>query len=124
MIFIRFWKPALWLILIIAASLFPGNKMPSVPLFPHADKAVHIMMYFILSLLLVKPVIRSGVKKAGWWVILFCLLFGVAMELTQAFGTTSRSGSWWDQWANTTGSVLGTSTYLYLLRNTRFNRFL
>jgi VanZ family protein len=123
MIVIRFWKPVLWLVILVKLSLMAGNKLPSVPLLPHMDKLVHAVMYFILAFLLTRPVIRTGISKPYFWIILFCLVAGMLIEILQQYYALYRSGSILDEIANVAGAVLGILFFHYAIRNTRLEKW-
>jgi VanZ family protein len=112
---IRFWKPFLWLAVIISLSLIPGNKLPGVPLFPHFDKAAHTVMYFGLAVLLVRP-LRFIVANPYVWSVVICLITGMLMEFLQEFMAVNRTGSWADILANSVGIMLGILFYHYSIR--------
>lgn len=121
---LRFWKPALWLLFIITASLFPGNRLPGVPLFPFADKAIHFFLYFVLALLMVKPVAAS-IRNMSWlWVILIGLTVGGAVEILQEVACFHRSGSSADQFANMAGTITGTLLCIVLRKYPALYRWL
>ena len=119
-----FWKPAIWLAIILAASLLPGNKLPGVPLFPHADKIIHFFMYFVLAVLLVKPVSLLTSRKPWLWIIAFGILTGSLTELAQELGGLYRSGSLTDQLANTTGTLSGAFFHVILKKYPALNKYL
>ena len=103
----KFWKPAVLLAVIIFLSLYPSSKLPKVPLFPHVDKVIHICMYFVLTLFLVRPFQTTGARFPYFYSVLTCAIVGGMLEICQAVFTTSRSGSWLDEVANISGAILG-----------------
>lgn len=109
-------------LLIVFLSLcpfFPDTGLEEIPLI---DKWVHFVMYGGLCLViwwetpfsptqalprgegLKKSSLLGGVKGA----VLFPLLLSGAMELMQAYCTTTRNGDWGDMAANAIGVLLGT----------------
>jgi VanZ family protein len=113
---LRFWKPLLWLAIILVLSLIPGNKLPGIPRIPHIDKVVHALMYFGLAVLLVRPLKRLPSSRAYIWAVLICLVIGTAVEYSQAYLTVNRSGSFYDELANAAGAILGVVFYHLFIR--------
>lgn len=114
---LSFWKPILWLSIILVLSLIPGNKLPGIPLFPHIDKVVHALMYFGLAVLLVRPLKRLPGSRPYLWSVMICLVIGTAVEYSQAYLTVNRSGSFYDELANVLGAIMGVVFYHLLIRN-------
>ena len=112
---LRFWKPVLWLIIILILSLIPGNRLPGIPLFPHFDKLVHAAMYFGLAVLLIKPLNNLPLRRPYIWAVLVCIVIGIVIEFSQEYMAVNRSGNWHDEAANLTGSLLGILFYHYLV---------
>lgn len=77
---------------ITALSLMPSRDFPDVPMFPHADKVIHFLMYGLLAFLLCwafpAKAGNRAIRFAG--IILFCMAYGVLMELLQ--GTFTQLG--------------------------------
>ena len=114
---LSFWKPLLWLVIILVLSLIPGNKLPGIPLFPHIDKVVHALMYFGLAILLVRPLKRVPGSRPYLWAVLICLIIGTAVEYSQAHLAVNRSGNFYDELANVFGAMLGVGFYHLFIRN-------
>lgn len=119
---LRFWKPVLWLIIILILSLIPGNRLPGIPLFPHVDKAVHAAMYFGLALLLVRPLSHHRLRRPYTGAVLICLVIGILVEISQEYMAVNRSGNWPDVAANLTGALTGIIFYHYLIMGSWFER--
>lgn len=117
MIILRFWKAIVWLAILIKLSLMAGNKLPSVPVFAHMDKVVHALMYFVLAFLLSRPVTRTGIRRPYLWIVLFCLVTGMLIEILQKYFALNRSGSFLDELANITGAILGILFFHFVVRN-------
>lgn len=124
MILIQFWKPILWLAIIAKLSLMAGNKLPSVPVVLHMDKLVHAGMYFVLAFLLSRPVLRTGIKRPYLWIVVFCLVTGLLIEILQKYYAYHRSGSLLDELANITGAILGILFFHYVIRNSRWEKWI
>jgi VanZ family protein len=120
---IRFWKPILWLIIIMTLSLIPGNKLPGMPVFPHFDKVVHALMYFGLAVLLIKPLRINKIPRYYIWTLIICIVIGSLIELSQQYLAVNRSGSWLDELANVSGALSGVFFYHHAIRGYWWERF-
>jgi len=105
---LRFIPAGIWSAVIAFLCLMPSGDLPENQLFniPHFDKLVHAGLYFILSLLLIKPLSKSGLP-AILPIIAYTVILGGGLELLQAFFTVSRSGSWFDLLADIIGAMAG-----------------
>lgn len=121
---VQFWKPVGWIVVILALSLVPGNRLPGVALFVHSDKLVHALMYFGLAVLLVKPVKTFRHQSPYLIVFLVCVILGMLVELAQFRLVSGRSGSWPDGLANGAGAILGIVIYHTTLKGTRLERWI
>ncbi|MCS6819804.1 MAG: VanZ family protein [Chitinophagales bacterium] len=97
----------LWMGLIIYLSLSPPNRFPSYTI-PHLDKAVHLILYGILYALMLygwRRYLPMGMllKRVKVFVFVYCLVFGIIIEVAQHFFTQGRSFDVWDILANTLG---------------------
>ncbi len=124
MLIVRFWKPILWLVIIMIMSLIPGNKLPGLPVFPHFDKVVHAAMYFGLAVLLVKPFRLIKVSRNYLWSFLICISIGSIIELSQEYLAFNRTGSWIDEMSNIAGALLGIIFYHFAARGYRWEKLL
>jgi VanZ family protein len=111
----RFLPPLLWVAIIVFISLVPADDLPETPLFniPHFDKLVHTGLYFILAILLVRP-LQKVKLPAYLYAIVFSVLLGGGLELLQLYCTGTRTGSWYDLLAD----MLGTAGGLVLCHHT------
>jgi VanZ family protein len=82
----------------------PANQIPTAPFLniPHFDKIVHFGMFFILCLLLFRPV-KEFTPNYYFWTPLIALVFAVTLEFLQQKITKSRSSDVYDLWANAAG---------------------
>jgi VanZ family protein len=81
------WTPPLaWAVLIFAGSARPSVPLPGIP---GIDLAAHAGEYFVLGLLLARPLARHlrGQSPFRVWTatVLLCLLYAVTDEAHQAF---------------------------------------
>ncbi len=88
-------------------------------LFPHYDKAVHFLMYFVLCLLVWGERLRSRGAEDGrgrWlWTVAVPVALGGAIELAQEYLTTYRSGDWTDLAADALGVAFAVPAGLLLM---------
>ncbi|HAQ65255.1 MAG TPA: hypothetical protein DCR43_05315 [Bacteroidales bacterium] len=97
----------LYVALITALSLVSGHDLPSVKLFRHADKVIHMCMYagFTFLLLWGWPRLFRGSRQ---WLPLFVVMFwGLSMEILQDLGHYGRSFELFDLVANVLGFFPG-----------------
>lgn len=82
----------------------PANQLPSTPFMkiPHFDKIVHFGMFFILCILLFRP-IKQFTPNYFFWAPLVALVFAVLLEFLQQKITASRHSDVYDLWANAAG---------------------
>lgn len=123
MVFRDFWKPAVWLTIILSLSLIPGNTLPGIPIFPHFDKLVHAAMYFGLAILLVNPLSKRHMNAVYLHVLLICFVIGILIELSQAYIAMNRSGTWGDVTANICGTVLGIGFYHLVVKGRKCEKY-
>ena len=119
-----FIKPFIWLIFIAVLSLMPAEDLPKVPMWnlPQFDKLVHFTMYFILAVLLAKPLIK--LELLVWSIVLFIsVLIGGLIEILQFAITNYRSASWFDFLADITGAIIGLLAYGKLVSGKWWERY-
>lgn len=119
-----FMKPFIWLLFIAVLSLMPAEDLPKMPLrdLPQYDKMVHFTMYFILAVLLVKPLII--LQYPVWLVVLFIsVLIGGLIEILQFAITNYRSASWFDFVADITGAITGLLAFGKLVAGKSWERY-
>lgn len=94
----------------------PASQLPSEPfsMIPHFDKLVHFAMFFILCLLLFRPV-KQFTPNFYFWTPLLTLVFAVAMEFLQQKITKSRSSDIYDLWANSAGLAVSVVFYRFFV---------
>ncbi len=85
------------LTIITTLSLWPLEKLPSVP---GGDKTHHLIAYAVLMF-------PTALRKSTYWkfVGLFFIAYSGAIELLQPY--VNRYGEWLDMAANTTGVLCG-----------------
>lgn len=90
----------------------PANQLPSQPFLriPHFDKMVHFGMFFVLCILLFRP-IKHHTPNFYFWTPVVALLFAVALEFLQQKITASRHSDVYDLFANAAGLAFATIFY-------------
>ncbi len=93
-----------WLIAVTIASLISAHSIPTVGLIKieGLDKVVHFVMYMGLCFLLLK-----SIKNRNTAILLFCIMYGILMELLQFLISSGRSFDFFDIIANIIGANVG-----------------
>ena len=113
-----FWKTIIWFIIVLFLSISPGNSLPhpSWLIFPHIDKAVHFMMYFIFALALIHDFQQyKKIRLQNSQVILISVLMVVCiggfLEILQRTPGINRSCDLLDFTSNAIGAVAASVSY-------------
>lgn len=131
---LNFWRYniywVLWLCLITWLSNKEPSSLPKISLlaFPHADKLVHAVFYFNLFLLAVwgfKAQHQFANLKTFAFsrALIFSLLWGALMELSQLWIFTYRSADIKDMMANTFGVIIGIFVFLTIQKMKKVKLF-
>lgn len=115
-----------WGILVLYLSITPGDELPD-SLVALNDKFLHGFIYFFSAMLLYLGSIKYDFSnklssRKMFYILLLCVLFGLFIELIQAYFIPRRDGDWKDFVANS----LGASISLLVMRfshNTLARRF-
>ncbi|MGY6744450.1 MAG: VanZ family protein [Cecembia sp.] len=113
--------PALiWLLVVVVALLTPGNNLPKVPLFPYADKLVHLGVFGLLTFLWcrVGTLDEKGKIKSGKLltnILVFSIFFPILLEYLQMY-VPNRSFEFADILANLLGGLIGFSGFIILYK--------
>lgn len=105
-----------WVLAITMLSLAPPSDLPSIS-YPHLDKIVHFIFYYIFFILwyyvLCGPQPYKTVKKKALF-IAFAMAFtyGTVVEVLQYSMGKGRSGDVFDALANTAGIICGIFTVI------------
>jgi VanZ family protein len=103
-----------WTILIIIGCSLPGSAVPKVPLFPHFDKVVHFIFFFIFTML------WSVYNNCKWvttiYIIITSFIFGWLIEIYQKNYVIGRSFDVFDIIADTIGAVSFLIIYKWVSR--------
>ena len=120
----RFWKSACWFILILVITFLPGSSTKRIKLFIHADKLIHLLLFFVFSLLLIFDAIKffqtSSIQKNTVIAIaLTGVVAGLFTELVQYFFIAERSGTVGDLAADICGLLIGIGIYKIIIDKTK-----
>ena len=117
---IRFTIVILYVGCIAALSLLPMQAFPKLPVFEGFDKVVHIMMYFIFSLLFNWSIKTEQNYERLFLTIPVTIGWGVLMEIMQYEMHLGRSFDVYDILANSTGVGVGVLLYVIVTRKSHF----
>ena len=93
-------------------------KTPKVVLvYSVNDKIYHIIAYFILTICWLFSFFKKPSLKYS--IVVFCLLFGIIIELMQSSLTSYRTGDYKDILANIIGVFLGLITFNLVLKKNK-----
>ncbi len=96
------------LIVITYGSLVDGDTVNRVSLFKFegSDKVIHFIMYMSLTFIGL-----NAIQKREYWMLLFCIAYGVLIEILQFSNLTNRSFEILDIIANISGAMIGFIAY-------------
>lgn len=109
------WVWIFWLVAVLILSLMPvsPSMQPRIITFKHLDKLVHVVMYLILSFTMLKFLTEVKLPHAIWYVLLFCILWGIGMEYIQSTRLINRNFDIADIIANIIGTFAGIIIFKY-----------
>jgi VanZ family protein len=113
-----FWKTIIWTCVVLFLSLSSGENLPD-PLwieFPHIDKVVHFIMYFVFALALIHDLQHySKIRLNHGQIILISVLavigWGGFLEILQRIPSIHRNSDFFDFLTNTVGAVVASLLY-------------
>jgi VanZ family protein len=117
--FNRFLPAIAWFLFSLVLLCLPGSTIPKYPWLAliHADKWVHIALFFILCFLFARPLqsVYSSDQRKKWFllILLSVIAYGTIMEFVQKYWIPNRSFEIWDIAADSTGCLLA---YLYSVK--------
>jgi len=119
-----FYKPFIWLLIISYGLYLPAESLPRKPFIniPHFDKIVHFGLFFVLCLLLFRP-LKQLRKNYLFWAPLISVIFGAVFELTQHLFSSSRNSNIYDFVANCTGIGISLVFYYFLVSNKKWEKY-
>ena len=108
----------IWVMFVTYACLTAPANIPKASWInvPYADKIVHFIFYFVLTLLLSKTyrLKVATMQKAWLYAFATAVVYGILIEICQGLFTKSRSGDAIDALANTSGSAFAIFTLWFL----------
>lgn len=111
---LTYWLP----VLALCIAIYRQSSLPAIitqPLFPHADKAIHFVIYLLLAFLTARLITAEtkmiSIHAIRLIAIIFSSGFGLSDEIHQAF-VPVRDASPADFAADVTGSIAGAFLYL------------
>ena len=110
----------IWSIIILVATLTPGNQLPRTPDVIGLDKVAHFSLFLILTLLwnrgwTDKTHPENQLAKIITNYLVFGIFFAILVEYLQQF-IPGRSFDYGDMAANIIGSTIGTICFYILYR--------
>ncbi len=110
---------ALFILIYILLTL-PGNDIPKSKFFEivYFDKWVHTGLFAALVFLFCYPFKNNISYKNSFYllIVLFAIVYGVAMEYVQKYFTKDRSFDVTDMMADTAGAILGYFFFRYIAK--------
>lgn len=115
------WITAIaWFLISIVLLCLPGSTLPKYPwlAYVHADKWVHIFLFFMLCFLFCRAVnfqapYKANLGKYFWGIALAGIAYGTIMEFVQKYWIPNRSFELMDILFDSIGCVLA---YYYSVR--------
>ena len=97
----------MWLAVVVSLSLM-STTYNEMSLFPNSDKAVHFIMYGILTIFVLSRIQLE--ENASQQIVILVsasvvIILGGVLEIAQGLFTVSRQASFWDFIANGLGAV-------------------
>ena len=119
--FFRYLKSVLASVFVLYLSFAPPGdfrKLPAIHL-PHADKFVHLAMFFMLAFVLCCDFFKAhrNVRNPKlFWVVcvLYPVVLGAVIEFAQEAWFYPRSAEWLDWLADIVGVVVAVAAFLFL----------
>ena len=118
-----FWKTLIWVGIVLFLSLTSGESLPHPRwlMFPHIDKIIHFIMYFVFALALIHDLKRSGKIRPEYdgnkiilISVLIVIIWGGILEILQQIPAIHRDCDFFDFLANAAGAVLAAVFYRIL----------
>lgn len=120
----------LWALLIFILCAIPGSDLPHVSVLEliSFDKFVHVTMFFILTVLLIKGFKQqlsytTLAQRAKRIAPLLAITYGGLLEIMQGTCFKERTADIFDFIANSAGAVLAVLLFDAVNRSSLFNKF-
>lgn len=115
---LSFWKTIIWVCVVLYLSLSSGDNIPqpSWLSFPHIDKAIHFIMYFVFALVLIHDsqhfnIITLKQSQVILISVAIVICWGGLIEIVQGIPSLHRSCDFFDFLTNATGALIASLTY-------------
>lgn len=113
----------IWSTVILAATLFPGNRFPELEQLKDIDGfdlLVHGLLFLIWSALFLRAFFYGNQIEGRMWhplLVTVCagMVFGAFTEFLQFLFPVYRLASWFDFLADTAGTFLGAAFWMFIL---------
>lgn len=114
----HYWRLAIYFGIMCYLLFMPASQLPSKPFLniPHFDKIVHFGMFFVLCILMFRP-IKQWTPNYYFWTPIATLVLAVFLEFMQQKITKSRSSDVYDLWANVAGLMTAVLFYRFFINN-------
>jgi len=101
----------------------PASDLPSEPFLkiPHFDKIVHFSMFFILCILIFRP-IKPLTPNYNFWAPFTTFMFAVLLESVQSKISVTRHTDVKDLLANAAGLIVATIFYHYFISGKKLEK--
>jgi VanZ family protein len=105
-----FWLAQFWTLFVAILCLMNGSNLPHIRV-NGVDKYVHFSFHFLFAFFWFMYLYKNNLQPriAAQWVFAGSLIFGILIELAQAFFTVSRNADVFDVLANTIGAFAALS---------------
>ena len=118
---LNYWQNnALFWALIVTLGITIGSLInPSYIAYPGvkiSDKVLHFGAYIVLILSWLVYVKKNRVSINHWLVLIYLVVFGIIIELSQRYLTQSRTGEIWDIMSNTLGLFMGLMIFNFWIK--------
>lgn len=116
----RIFPAIIWSIIILLATLTPGEQLPKTPDVIGFDKLIHVGLFLILTFLWNRvgnkeKYLEIVKKKIITNYLVFGIVFAILVEYLQKY-VPNRSFDYWDMIANLSGGTIGTICFYILQR--------
>lgn len=108
-----------WTLIVTYLSLATLNtSIESAIKIPYKDKVVHFVFYFLFVILWMLTINNKRyLNKNGFKIVVLAIIYGILMELCQAFLVSNRTADVNDVFANSTGALVGLLSIKIYLQN-------
>lgn len=118
----HYWKSIFVFCLIFYVTILHTPHIPRIFIFPHQDKWIHFIMFFSLTAVIYRDIIRtqSAISKIVFLLLVLVLpiVYGGLIEILQGAFIKNRTADWLDFLANTAGALFAfLPVHLFIYKN-------